>query len=371
VYFRSQDLAKRCEVDNATVSHALRELNRLNAFTYVPAFRGRAIRMIRRDLSFDELDVDFESMEALKAAEYEKLNRMIRFALGSRCRQEDILRYFGQHQSTPCGHCDNCRRRGLGAPGLSAVSAADPQVLQVIRIVLSGVARVEKQLRHLCGKNLIAQMLCGSSSAKMNRLGLSRLSTYGLLRHLKQAEVATLIDGLIASGHVEQVDVDRNRPVVRLTESGKELMQGRAGSDVELPVPPDLLSKLSPKASLSAEKDPVESPREAIPHTPQAEGVQPSHYWTWRLLSAGFTPEECMAIRGVSRQVVIDHALQACEEGRIVRAEWCLSGDLIAAIEGLVGQDSPKQPATLLSGLPPGTRYEELTLFLKCRRHSR
>jgi ATP-dependent DNA helicase RecQ len=286
------------------------------------------------------------------------------------------------------------------------------------------------------------------------------------LHHLKQPEVATLIDGLIASGHIEQVDVDRNRPVVRLTDSGKELMQGQTNCDVELPVPPDLLLKLSAKASAdatrpeptaarsdslafesrqpySADPDLIEAlkgwrrevaaeaglPQHYVlpnatlddlarlrPETPegllQIKGIgakkqemygqallrilgqgtssaderdsaeslgepegpateaaeaRPSHYWTWRLLSAGFTPEECMAIRGVSREVVIDHALSACEEGRAVRAEWCLSGDLIAAMEELVGHDSRSQPATLLSRLPPGTRNEELTLFLRCR----
>ena len=50
--------------------------------------------------------------------------------------------------------------------------------------------------------------------------------------------------------------------------------------------------------------------------------VQPSHYWTWRLLSSGFTAEESAAIRGIRREVLLDHALRAVEEGRPFRAEW-------------------------------------------------
>ena len=95
--------------------HALRELNELEAFTYVPPFRGRAIRMIRRDVPFDELDIDFAALEARKAAEYEKLNRVIRFALSGACRQREILRYFGEEEPRRCGHCDNCRRRHAAA----------------------------------------------------------------------------------------------------------------------------------------------------------------------------------------------------------------------------------------------------------------
>ena len=54
VQFNLRDLTVNDEFDQTSIAHALRELNRLEAFTYVPPFRGRAIRMIRRDLPFDE-----------------------------------------------------------------------------------------------------------------------------------------------------------------------------------------------------------------------------------------------------------------------------------------------------------------------------
>ncbi len=63
-------------------------------------------------------------------------------------------------------------------------------MVEAVRIVLSGVARTEA--RFPCGKNLIAQMLCGSASAKVAKLRLNQLSTFGLLAHLKQPEVVTL-----------------------------------------------------------------------------------------------------------------------------------------------------------------------------------
>ena len=33
-----------------------------------------------------------------------------------------------------------------------------------------------------------------------------------------------------------------------------------------------------------------------------------SHYWTQRLLQAGFNVDECAAIRGISRETVLEHA---------------------------------------------------------------
>ena len=112
VQFNVRDLSANDEMDQTSIAHALHELNRLEAFTYVPAFRGRAIRMIRRDLAFDQLEIDFEEIERRKAAEYEKLERVVRFAMGGACRQQEILRYFGETNADRCGHCDNCRLHG-------------------------------------------------------------------------------------------------------------------------------------------------------------------------------------------------------------------------------------------------------------------
>ena len=50
VQFHLRNLAVADELDHESIAYALRELNNLSAFTYVPPFRGRAIRMVRRDL---------------------------------------------------------------------------------------------------------------------------------------------------------------------------------------------------------------------------------------------------------------------------------------------------------------------------------
>ena len=109
--------------------------------------------------------------------------------------------------------------------------------------MLSGVARAEKRVA--CGKNLIAQMLCGSNSAKVTKLGLNRLTTFGLLRQLKQPEVVTLIDLLMANGCLDQEEINRFRPVLRLTPLGGDVMRGT--TDVPgLNLPHDLRTEAPP-----------------------------------------------------------------------------------------------------------------------------
>ncbi len=75
------------------------------------------------------------------------------------------------------------------------------------------------------------------------------MSTFGLLRQLKQAEVATLIDLLIAIGCLEQENIDRFRPVLKLTPLGGDVMRGKADLPSGLRLPGELRLKLRrPKA---------------------------------------------------------------------------------------------------------------------------
>ena len=490
VYFHLRSLLRETEMEHDALTRSLRELNDVSGFTYVPPFRGRAIRMIRRDLEFHRLGIDFETLARRKQAEYEKLKQVEQFAMTRRCRQEEILRYFGEEGIKPCGTCDNCVRRegpkgqglGIGDWGLEEskqglgiresglegdrrakapasnlrVSAPNPQspipnpqppasnpqspipnpqsripnppfsgLLTAARIILSGVARTQARIR--CGKNLLSQMLCGSASAKVSKLGLDRLSTFGLLRGLTQPEVVALVDALIATGQLEQVTLEQSnfgshRPVLELTDAGRDLMKGKAGLPEGLAIPKDLglklnrlkLDRMGPGSHVgeslrdSHSRQPFEAMPEVLeePPLPTVEetweeeslstnqpprevaslgetrprdeprppdesrptgGSHPDHYWTWRLLAAGFSADESAVIRGVGRNVILGHALRALEDGLPVRCESCLSQELIAVLATTPWPREPGRIRSILPTLPPGTTYDEVQLFLNCR----
>ena len=112
VYFYPHQIVQATSLSLASVSRALRELNNLADFDYVPPFRGRALHLTRRDLNFDELVIDFDTLEKHKQADWNKLNRIIQFAKTRHCRQREVLRYFGENTDATCGHCDNCHDVG-------------------------------------------------------------------------------------------------------------------------------------------------------------------------------------------------------------------------------------------------------------------
>ncbi len=421
VHFHLRALLKDAESDHDALTHALRELNDLSGFTYVPPFRGRAIRMIRRDQEFAQLGIDFEALSRRKQTEYDKLAKVEQFARTDRCRQEEILRYFGEDIPQPCGHCDNCAKRqavvqqslpspvagerqaavprSLPSPvtgegpgvregrGQSVKSLTDgrrmpaarptakqelvpvtPGLLTGVRIVLSGVARTQSRVR--CGKNLIAQMLCGSASARMKQLGLNRLSTFGLLEHLKQTDVVALIEALIATKHLEQVPIAANRAVphairsvLQLTPAGTDVMKGKAALAEGFPIPPLLASKFAGVVSSRLPLQPGAPTDRAVPRSP----AHSDHYWTWRLLSAGFHADECVVIRGLDRRAILDHAIRALDDGWPVRSGSCLSRELIAALDGVQWSGDAAEARSIPPDLPPGTTQQEVDLFLKCR----
>lgn len=241
VYVRPQRLCDLAEVSRDQLARVLRELSGLQAFDYVPPFRGRAVHMLDCERRFEDLQIDFEELERRKASEFEKLEAVISFARSSGCRQRQILDYFGDPARQTCGRCDRCQPINPRMTAGGQVSTADaklsqagvaenPDLARGVRIILSGVARTHGRF----GKGMVAQMLCGSRNKKMQQWKLNRLSTYGMLSGLKQTQVSDVMDALTEVGLIGQVEVEQRRPTVQLTDEGKDVMMGRQ------PIPPSL-----------------------------------------------------------------------------------------------------------------------------------
>jgi ATP-dependent DNA helicase RecQ len=417
VFMRADSLAKATELDVAAVNRALKELNKLQAFSYVPPFRGRAIHMLERAKPFRDLGIDFQELNRRKKTEYDKLDRVIDYAETNRCRQRVVLDYFGDPSPGNCGLCDNCH--GVRAVGGAAAEAErpvahHPHVHEAVRIVLSGVARMSNRGRF--GKGMLVRMLCGSTSKEIKRFGLDQLSTFGLLDTLKQPEVTAIVDALLRIKLLKQEELERDRPTLVLPEEGDAVMRGQVELRQALPLERELLQRLaaagpfvgtgssgppalppkmtplktppskplppalaSPARSAaefdgsdadyepsfeeifrtaapepSAKRSPANpiatklenpslplvappraaatlirqpdlfDPRPTMAQSPPATTAtnQPDYYWTWRILTAGFSVSEAAQIRGITASRIRADARQAAQEGYQVELDW-------------------------------------------------
>src|SRR5262249_44822293 len=68
VYINPRKIAQMAQVDLTSANQALRELSKLEAFDFVPPFRGRAVHMLIRDKPFEQLGIDFAEQQRRKRA---------------------------------------------------------------------------------------------------------------------------------------------------------------------------------------------------------------------------------------------------------------------------------------------------------------
>jgi ATP-dependent DNA helicase RecQ len=493
VLFNPQRLADSLDMKWNAVSRAIRQLIKLPMIDYIPPFRGRAVHVVDRKRPFSDLEIDFAELQRRKHAEYDKLQRVIQLATTRQCRQLEILEYFGDLDRHPCKNCDNCGvelTQTSGSSNKKNLKNKDDEnaCLYAVQVALSGTARTHGRL----GKNLIAQMLTGSTSKKVRQLGLHRLSTFGLLKSLRQSDVIALMEFLIQQGFVQQIETTKFRPVAQISPSGKSILSGQIATDLSNQLPRDLVAQISsklrhrmphraspdpspgkkkisnvpinqnekkigqdrsakqtskvcgdvrpiadlptnrametdalrspascqppalprkhitglvtnePTASLQLDR-PAGKPSKTTRRPDEAESVpgpkatkpeahfgttsasdshaishashqliqskhtkstiQPTFYWTWRLLRDGYSVQDIQAIRQIGRESIFDHAIRAFEQGLPLAADHLLSAEKISALHELFAKHRGFGLGQLLSKRPPGIKTYELNLF--------
>lgn len=477
VMFQPKWLADILEMKWEAVNRMIRQLVKLPMIDYIPPFRGRAIHVVDRKKKFENLKIDFAELGRRKASEHDKLHNMIKFATTKRCRQLEILEYFGDPDRKVCQNCDNCDKRPQHKIGNAR--HADPEAcLYAAQVALSGTARTHGRM----GKTLIAQMLSGSGSKKVKQTGLSRLSTFGLLRALRQTDVGMLMEFLIEQGYLQQVETTKFRPVVQVADAGLSLLapntlvdftdrmpsalvtelslrlkgkkphivessgdddtddadaeadvvtatdtdvEADAGPDVEVELDVDAELEAELQAELQTEQEvgqgvelevdqDVEREREAslefdsepsAPSTPtpidsmdvndtggvdqgagdvlappaliasatpitrndlpDSNAVQPSFFWTWRLLADGYSADQLQQVRQLDRATILAHATRAAEEGLEAEPHWLLSDDKLSKITNYVSENRSTGLNEMLAEIPTDFSPGELMFFLK------
>ena len=202
-----------------------------------------------------KLQVNFADVERRAALERRKLREMIEFCYTEYCYRASILDYFGdRHHARNCGSCGNCSPRSATRVSLTSEETFDnstrsgrtrgkrsaggypltPRVLseaEILRVrkVLACAARMKGRF----GKTLLAATLRGSSAKNVMQAHLNNLSTYGLLKEMRQDDLTLFIDALCNAGCLQ---VSKGEyPTVSITELGNRVM--REQERIELAIP--------------------------------------------------------------------------------------------------------------------------------------
>ena len=200
------------------------------------------------------LRIDAGDVTRRAALERRKLREIIEFCYTEFCYRAHILDYFGdRHHARRCGTCGNCsphspartplnsdevlsdatvpgrsRRKGATAsPPISPRALTDDESLRV-RKILACAARMKGRF----GKHLLAASLRGSAAKNVMHAHLNELSTYGLLKDMRQEDILLYIDALLGGGCLRVSG--GTYPTVSITELGERVMREQEKVDLAL-----------------------------------------------------------------------------------------------------------------------------------------
>jgi ATP-dependent DNA helicase RecQ len=111
--FNPEEVAIVLKVKKDTLLRTVKKLAESGLMEYRPPFRGTEIKILKI-VEPTDLNLDFKALKAKSARAYEKLDEMENYVYNLGCRQEFILKYFGDATARPCGQCDSCRRQDRG-----------------------------------------------------------------------------------------------------------------------------------------------------------------------------------------------------------------------------------------------------------------
>jgi len=105
--FNPDEVSVVLKMKKDSILRAIKKLAEKDLVEYRPPFRGTEIRLLRI-VEPDDLELDFKALKNKADRAYEKLDEMESYVHSLGCRQQYILRYFGDMESGPCGKCDSC-----------------------------------------------------------------------------------------------------------------------------------------------------------------------------------------------------------------------------------------------------------------------
>jgi ATP-dependent DNA helicase RecQ len=258
------EIAKRAGVSNEmSVQSALylleraRHIERVQSDNRANARRFRAILML--DSTPAKLRVNPEDVARRADLERRKLREILNFCYSERCYRAHILDYFGdRHHARQCGTCGNCAphtatRVPLPHDLLNKASsrtvrkdrakaknhAGENKVVRARALTADETLRVRKilacavRMKGRFGKHVLAGTLRGSAAQNVMQAHLNELSTYGLLKDLRQDDIMLYIEALIAARCLQ---LSRGAyPTVSITELGDAVMREREQIQLALP----------------------------------------------------------------------------------------------------------------------------------------
>ncbi|HLE62153.1 MAG TPA: helix-turn-helix domain-containing protein, partial [Pyrinomonadaceae bacterium] len=286
-----------------------------------------------------KLRVNFNDVSKRAALERRKLREMIEFCYTEFCYRGHILDYFGdRHQWRQCGSCGNCAPSARRSAGRSLTSSRQPRTAPPVtprplneeetlrvRKILACSARMEGRF----GKQLLAATLRGSAAKNVMQAHLNELSTYGLLKEMRQEDLLAYIEALVNAGCLQVSPGEY--PTVSLTEMGGRVM--REQEQVALAL---------------SERDGIN----------EGEFIPPkTAFETYALYCRGLSIDEIAQQRNLVTTTIESHLLDCIRAGKKVDISKFVSGEDRKQIERAIAEHGTGKLRPIRDSVPETISY--------------
>ena len=287
---------------------------------------------------------DFEStlpmLSRRAALERRKLREMIDFCYTEHCYRAHILDYFGdRHHARQCGTCGNCAPNSAVRGPLTSAEALNPlscvsphgktrtalvettlRALSVdetlrVRKILAGAKRMKGRF----GKNVLAATLRGSAAKNVMQSHLNELSTYGLLKDMRQDDILIYVDALIQARCLRVNPGEY--PTVSITDLGDRVMREQEQIELSLPA---ISSSGQFDTSNQVSND------ESVTTNTMRE--------TYSLYQRGLSAEEIASERGCTKGTIEGHLIECLRAGLAIDIGQFVSSDQRLLIEKAIAK---------------------------------
>jgi ATP-dependent DNA helicase RecQ len=330
--------------------------------------RGRSIVMLDPTPG-TKLRVNPADVERRAGLERRKLREMIEFCYTEYCYRATILDYFGdRHHARQCGTCGNCspnsaariplsssevlldtptsgrsrragKNRSAPAPVLPRALTEDESLR--VRKILACAARMKGRF----GKNVLASTLRGSAAKNVMQAHLNELSTYGLLKDMRQEDLLLYIDALCVSGCLRVSPGEY--PTVGITELGDRVM--REQERIQLAIP---------EGGHAIADD--------------LEGAPPkTAFQTLALHSQGLSVAEIAKQRGLVPNTIESHLVDCLGAGLPVDVSKLVSPESRKQIEEAIETHGAEKLKPIHDSLPESITYNEIRFVVADRLRSK
>ncbi|QUQ67611.1 DNA helicase RecQ [Kutzneria sp. CA-103260] len=141
------------------------------------------------------------------------LNSMLALCETVQCRRGNLLAYFGETLTEPCGNCDTCLTPPESWDGTVAAQK-----------FLSAVFRLDKERRQRFGAGQVIDILLGRKTAKVIQHDHDGLTVFGIGEELNESEWRGVVRQLLAQGLLA---VEGDYGTLSLTEASADVLGRR------------------------------------------------------------------------------------------------------------------------------------------------